>query len=395
MITLSLEKCIGCAKCVKACPFGVIVMKEKKAIIGDGCTLCGACVPICPVEAIAIERVQKDIDLSHYSGVWVVAETEGSKRIKNVTFELLGKGRELADILGQSLSCVLLGSDVAKFADAIIVQGADRVFIGESEALCRYSTEAFQPVITGLIAQHKPCIVLFGATHAGRDLAPRIAASLELGLTADCTGLSIVDGLLLQTRPAFGGNIMADIICPYTRPQMATVRPNVMKKLEPDSKRSGEKIHVPVTIDISTFRVVLKEVIDSPQTGKMKIDESDIIVSGGRGVCYNGGFSVLEELAEVLGGVVGCSRVAVDLGFRPKSMQVGQSGTTVSPKLYFAIGISGSIQHQVGMKSSDIIVAINKDPAAPIFQIADFGIVGDFREIVPAFVDEIKKMKGE
>jgi electron transfer flavoprotein alpha subunit len=248
-------------------------------------------------------------------------------------------------------------------------------------------------VVTGLIARHKPCIVLFGATHAGRDLAPRVAASLELGLTADCTGLSIVDGLLLQTRPAFGGNIMADIICPFTRPQMATVRPNVMKKCEPDPARTGEKVLVPVSIDATALRVVIKETSNTPQTGKLKIDEADIIVSGGRGVCSDGGFAILEGLAEAMGGVVGCSRVAVDLGFRPKAVQVGQSGTTVSPKLYFAVGISGSIQHQVGMKSSDIIVAINKDPAAPIFQVADYGIVGDFREIVPAFTAEIKRMK--
>ncbi|MBN1308860.1 MAG: electron transfer flavoprotein subunit alpha [Chitinispirillaceae bacterium] len=394
MITLIAEKCIGCVKCVKVCPFGVIVMKEKKAVIGDGCTLCGACETVCPVDAITIERVVKDIDLTHYSGVWVVAETEGAQRVKNVTLELLGKGRELAGLIGQSVSCILLGNNVAKFADALICHGADTVFIAESEALSRYTAEGFQPVVTGLIAQYAPCIVLFGATHAGRDLAPRVAASLGLGLTADCTGLSILDGLLLQTRPAFGGNIMADIICPYTRPQMATVRPNVMKMLQPDVNRQGTKVVVPVSIDASTFRVAIKEVRDSCQTGVMKIDEADIIVSGGRGVCTNGGFALLEELAGTLSGVVGCSRVAVDLGFRPKSVQVGQSGTTVSPKLYIAVGISGSIQHQVGMKSSDTIVAINKDPAAPIFQIADFGIVGDYREIVPAFVAEVKMNGG-
>jgi electron transfer flavoprotein alpha subunit len=368
-------------------------MVEKKARIGDGCTLCGACEQICPVSAITIERAVKNIDTSLYRGVWVVAETENSNKVKNVTFELLGKGRELADMLQQDVSCVLLGNNVGSFTDTLIHHGADRVFIGESVALQRHSIEAFHPVITGIIAQYKPSIVLFGATHAGRSLAPRIAAALNLGLTADCTGLSIEDGLLLQTRPAFGGNIMADIICPYTRPQMATVRPNVMKKLEADAGRTGEIVRVPVSIDASTFRVVVREVIESPKTGTVNIDEADIIVSGGRGTSIEGGFEKLNELAAVLGGVVGCSRVAVNLGFQPKSVQVGQSGKTVSPKLYIAVGISGSIQHQVGMKNSDIIVAINKDPEAPIFQVADYGIVGDFCEIIPALITGIKKFR--
>ena len=245
-------------------------------------------------------------------------------------------------------------------------------------------------ILTGLISQYKPGIVLFPATHTGRDLAPRVAATLGLGLTADCTGLSIEDGLLLQSRPAFGGNIMADIICPNVRPQMATVRPNVMKAGEPDNSKKAEIVDVPVDLKTKDVNIVIKETVKTVKTGVKSLEEVDIIVSGGRGMGSPENFSVLEELADTLGGGVGASRAAVDAGWRPRSDQVGQTGKTVSPKLYIACGISGKIQHQVGMKGSDIIVAINKDPEAPIFEIADYGIVGDLFEVVPLLNDELR-----
>jgi electron transfer flavoprotein alpha subunit len=225
----------------------------------------------------------------------------------------------------------------------------------------------------------------------GRDLAPRVAATLEVGLTADCTGLSIKDGLLLQSRPAFGGNIMADIISPNARPQMATVRPNVMKIRSPDSTRKAEIISIPVNIDPKGMRVKIKEVVKTTKSGTKSLDEADIIISGGRGMGSAENFKILEDLAETINGVVGASRAAVDVGWRPRSDQVGQSGKTVSPKLYIACGISGKIQHQVGMKSSDTIIAINNDPEAPIFDIADCGVVGDLFEVVPVLNEELKK----
>jgi len=247
-------------------------------------------------------------------------------------------------------------------------------------------------VITGIISKYKPNIVLYPATINGRDLAPRVAATLQLGLTADCTGLSIRDGLLLQTRPAFGGNIMADIICPVTRPQMATVRPNVMEMAPIQDNNNAEIIEVPVKVDLQSLKVKTKEIISGTATEcGIPVCEADTIVSGGRGVGNKENFKLIEDLAKVLNAAVGASRAAVDLGWIPKSQQVGQSGNTVSPKIYIACGISGTIQHLVGMKSSDIIIAINKDPAAPIFGVANYGIVGDLCEVLPLLTKSLKE----
>jgi electron transfer flavoprotein alpha subunit len=312
-----------------------------------------------------------------------------------VTYELLTKGAELAKELGQELVAILLGHNVEPLTKELAEYGAEKIILVEHELLEQYNTDAFSNVITGLISKYNPNILLYPATHLGRDLAPRIAASLELGLTADCTGLSISDGLLLQTRPAFGGNIMADIICPYTRPQMATVRPNVMPKGEPDGSRTAEIIKEEVSLDPKGLRTKVREIIKTALEGTKKIDEADCVVSGGRGMCTEENFNTLEDLAAELGGVVGASRVVIDLGWRPKSVQVGQSGITVSPKLYFACGIHGAIQHTVGMRGSNVIVAINKDPNAPIFEFAQYGIVGDCNEIVPKLVEEIRNKKAE
>ncbi len=395
MIEVNLEACTGCQKCVKACPFAVITIIDKKVQIGDGCTMCGACVQVCPEDVITIKRKVIDVDLSKYSGVWVFAEVTDEHKIRNVTFELLTKGTELANELNQELCAILIGHQVEPLIKELSAHGASKVYLIEHELLEQYNTDAFSSVITGLIAKYNPNILLFPATHLGRDLAPRIAATLELGLTADCTGLSIQDGLLLQTRPAFGGNIMADIVCPYTRPQMATVRPNVMPKGEPDESKTAELIKEEVSLDPKGLRTKIREIIKTSVEGAKKIDEADCVISGGRGMCTEENFNTLEDLAKELGGVVGASRVVIDFGWRPKSVQVGQSGITVSPKLYFACGISGAIQHTVGMRGSDTIVAINKDSHAPIFEIAKYGLVGDCNEIVPMLIEEIRNRKAE
>ena len=387
------EKCVGCALCVKACPFGAITIVDKKAVIGDACTLCGACAQSCKFGAIEIERKKPaGADLSKYKGIWIFAETEEGK-LKNAAFELLGKARELAKELNQEVSALLLGKDVKPLALELAKYGANKMYVAEHPLLEEYSTDAYSSIIVGLISKHMPNIVLYPATKVGRDLAPRVAATLDLGLTADCTGLSIKDGLLLQTRPAFGGNVMADILCPNTRPQMATVRPNVFKKPTSDFTRAlnPEIIDVPLKLEASAIRTVVRQKIKFEATGAKKIDEVDVIVSGGRGMECKENFAMLQEIAELFNGAVGASRVSVENQWMPKSHQVGQSGTTVSPKIYFACGISGTIQHLVGMKDSKIIIAINKDPHAPIFNFADYGIVGDVKEILPKLKEELAK----
>ena len=399
MIEVS-NKCIGCNKCVPVCPFAAINMIDKKATMNEACTLCGACVQVCPVNAITITREEASSrDFSGYKGVWVYVElTETGdrshqKKIKPVTFELLAAGRRLADELGEDLCAVLLCDKNHNYEKELGAHGADKVYMVEHEELYEYNTDIFSTVIVALVTRHKPSSMLYGATIQGRDLAPRVASALYVGLTADCTALAIKDGLLLQSRPAFGGNIMADILAPNSRPQMSTVRPNVMKAGEPVLGRTAVVVRETAKLDKSLRRVKVLERKIEHDAGAVKIENANIIVSGGRGMKTKDKFRQLDELAKLLGGVVGASRAAVDLGFKEKTHQVGQSGTTVSPKLYLAFGISGAVQHIVGMKASDVIVAVNKDPNAPIFNVAKYGIVGDIQEIVPKLIEALKKVK--
>ena len=397
MIEVS-NKCIGCTKCVPVCPFAAINMISKKAVMNEACTLCGACVQVCPVQAITITREEASArDFSGYKGVWVYVElTETGdknhpKKIKPVTFELLGAARKLADELKEEVCAVLLTDKDHNYAKDLGAYGADKVYLVEHDELFEYNTDIFSTVIVGLVNRHKPSSMLYGATIQGRDLAPRVASTLYVGLTADCTALAIKDGLLLQSRPAFGGNIMADILAPNSRPQMSTVRPNVMKMNEPVVGRTAVVVREGAKLDKSLRRVKVLERKIAHDAAGVKIETAGVIVSGGRGMKTKEKFRQLEELSKLLGGVVGASRAAVDLGFKDKTHQVGQSGTTVSPKLYLSFGISGAVQHIVGMKASDVIVAVNKDPNAPIFNVAKYGIVGDAHEIVPRLIEALKK----
>jgi electron transfer flavoprotein alpha subunit len=370
-------------------------MVDGIAKIKDNCNSCNACIESCPVEAIQeIEKEEAEtLDFSDYKDVWVFAEQRGGQ-LTRVAYQLLGGGRALADELGQQLGAMLLGQDAKELSKELIAHGADKVYLADDPRLKNFQTDAYASVITTMIKEYKPNIVIYGATHIGRDLAPRIAQRLDLGLTADCTELTIdpEEKILLQTRPAFGGNIMATIITPRTRPQMATVRPGIMKELDVDSKRKGEIIDVTVTLKDDEIKTKILEIIKEAKK-RVNLEEASIIVSGGRGVGGKEGFTIISELADILGGEVGGSRVAVEKGWIDQDHQVGQTGKTVRPSLYIACGISGSIQHRAGMQNSDLIVAINKDPDATIFKIAHYGIVGDLHEIVPLLIEEFKKLK--
>ncbi|MCK4423763.1 MAG: electron transfer flavoprotein subunit alpha [Candidatus Omnitrophica bacterium] len=390
------KKCVGCGLCLKSCPYEAIELKDKIAVINDNCTLCGACVESCKFEAILL-RVHHDKtdDLSKYRGVWVFAEQKKGI-IQSVTHELLGEGRKLADSLDTELCAVLIGEGVEAQTRELIQRGADKVYLVEAAGLKDYLAEPYTEVMTDLINEYKPEIVLCGASSIGRSLIPRVAIKLKTGLTADCTGLEIDQErrLLLQTRPAFGGNIMADIICPDNRPQMATVRHKVMKEAQIDTSRTGEVIRKEPEGNALKSRTKLLDIVED-LSQKINIAEADIIVSGGRGIGKADNFKIVEDLAQVLGAAVGASRGAVDSDWIPYSHQVGQTGKTVCPKIYIACGISGQIQHLVGMQSADIIIAINKDPEAPIFTVADYGIVGDLNEVLPALTTKFKQVLGK
>jgi len=397
-IAVLKDKCVGCRLCVKTCPFGAIAMQEKLAVIElTKCTLCGACVEACKFKAIAMRQAAPagaaaGVDLGAYRDVWIFAEQKDG-RIQSITHELLGEGRKLADQLGMKLCAVLLGQQMTERAAELIQRGADRVYLVDAPELAYFQDEPYAAVLIELVRRHKPAIMLCGATTVGRSLVSRVAVTVKAGLTADCTGLAIDPETknLLQTRPAFGGNIMATIITPRHRPQMATVRHKVMKEAVVDAARRGETLIEKVAAEVLKSRAQRVRFVPETET-TANIAEANMIVSGGRGLQAPENFAMIRELAEVLGAGVGSSRAAVDAGWIPYSHQVGQTGKTVCPKIYIACGISGQIQHLAGMSSSDIIVAINKDPDAPIFRVATYGLVGDIFKLVPLLTREFKKV---
>lgn len=394
-IDVRKDTCIGCEACVPACPFGAISMEEGVAVIGDACTLCGACESSCPYGAIVIRTGETGrMDSDSYRGILVIAEQRDGV-VDHSTLELLGEATRLAAVDDSRVSVLLLTGEPGDWPEKLVGYGADTVYLGTDPALSHFRTEPFSRIAQKLITLKKPAVVLAAATTTGRDLMPRIAKNLNTGLTADCTELAIdpEDGGLLQTRPAFGGNILATIVCSDTRPQMATVRPRVMKAIEPDAGREG----VVEELDLSSEDLACRtEVLKwSPlEEGEVDITEAEVIVSGGRGIKAPENFEMLEELAGLLDGSVGASRAAVDAGWISYPHQVGQTGKTVQPKIYLACGISGAVQHRVGMQSSDRILAVNKDESAPIFQFCDQGYVADLFEVIPLVIKEIRRRRG-
>ena len=409
-ILIDAQKCVGCGKCVKGCGFDALSLKEapganklgKLAEVDPAaCKACYACVPACPYKAIS--EVKNEVagteNLADYRDIWVFAEqTDG--RIAEVVFELLTKARELKAQRGDGcrVCAVLLGNALpARVEMELADYGADVIYKVEAPSLATYEANVYVDAVAQLVARHRPEVILAGATAIGRAFFARVAVKVRTGLTADCTALKIEETknrdtgamqmLLHQTRPAFGGNIMATIMTPNHRPQMATVRPKVFKKAPPDPSRKGQVLLEALKLIAPQTKLV--ETIRDP--GAIDIAAHDILISGGRGLKKEENFKLLFRLAELLGGEVSCSRAVVDAGWAPVARQVGQTGKTVAPKLYLCFGISGAIQHLEGIRGADTIVAVNSDPNAPIFGVADLGIVGDLFEILPALIAQLEK----
>ena len=407
------DKCKGCTLCAKACPFDALKIVDRLAVVDEGkCTNCNACIAKCKFDAIEAAPEAEKVDLSAYKHIWVFAEQRQGK-LMNVALELIGEGYRLAKEISEDtqVCAVLVGNNIDHLADECFAYGAEKVYMIQDPLLENFTTDAYTKVLKQAIDEYKPEIVLYGATHIGRDLAPRIAARCNTGLTADCTRLDVkvssyieyakknttLDTSSLdpndpstgikQTRPAFGGNLMATIICPRTRPQMSTVRPGVMQKREKVEGATGEIVNVVPEIAAEDIRVKVVDIVKHAKE-MVSLTDAEIIVSGGRGLGDASGFELIKEFADKVGGVVGSSRACVDAGWIDHSHQVGQTGTTVKPRIYFACGISGAIQHLAGKQDSDLIVAINKDPDAPIFEVADFGIVGDLYKVIPEIIAE-------
>ena len=332
------------------------------------------------------------MDFSDYKGIYVIAEVRDGK-VENVTGELLGEARKLAETTGDAVEAVLIGSGVRAEAEALVAYGADVVYVIDSPLLAHYDGKAYEKELGALLAEKKPSAILFAATPYGRDLAPRIASAVVCGVTADVTELSVDEktGLIVWSRPAMGGNIMADIISPQYRPQVGTVRPGTFDLPEADPSRRGTIIDVPVSLTADDLGTILKEVIPAPKE-ENPIEKAEIIVAGGRGIHSEEEWALLHELADLLGASVGASRPICELGWEPHSSQIGQTGKSVSPHIYFGFGISGAMQHMCGVKA-DIMIAVNRDKNAPIMEMADYAVTADLKEFLPAFIAKVKEIR--
>jgi len=382
------DGCTGCGLCLTSCPFGAIELVNGVAVINEACRACGECIDVCPVGVIIMR--ESEAKVTEGKGVMVYAEISNGS-LHKVSFELLGKARDLAAQLMEPVYAVLVGSGVKDAANQLVARGADKVFVYDDPGLEQFRDDPYSDLLAECCKEEKPSIFLVGATSIGRSMGPRVAAKLKTGLTADCTSLDIDPDsrLLQQTRPAYGGNIMATIETTNSRPQMATVRYKMFQEANPVDAPKGDVINKPVDMGKLTDRV---KVLGFEKAGEqLSISDADIIVSGGLGMGDPSGFELMQELATALGGAVGASRPTIDEGWINYRHQVGLSGRTVRPTVYLACGISGAVQHQAGMKTSDVIIAVNKDPDAPIFGISNLGVVGDLYDVVPGLVKKIKE----
>ncbi len=392
-IKVNKEKCTGCRICVDVCPAGAIEINEEgKANINENCTFCRLCVKECPENAIEIvgeEKKRPQTELSQYKGIWFFAELKNGE-LSHVCFELLGISLKLAEILKEEVCGIIFSSDGEQKAQQLFNCGADKVYLVEDASLDQFRQDIYVCLLTELIKKYKPNIVLASATMIGRSFIPQTAARLKTGLTADCTDLTIdpETKLLQQIRPTYGGNLMAKIICENYRPQMATIRPKSVEEAKPTGNRNGTIIKENFSAFNATCRVDLVSKESVEQT--IDLQEAEIIVSGGRGLGDGKNFDMIRKFAQLIGAAVGASRAAVDSGWIGYPHQVGQTGKTVKPKIYIACGISGAIQHLAGMSTSDYIIAINKDQNAPIFKVANLGIVGDIFEIIPRLIQRLE-----
>jgi len=423
IVNIDGKRCVGCEQCIAECPTNAIRIQDGIAVVDpDLCIGCGKCLSVCPVEAITLPEgevvaqpapegeaaPQRAPEAAAAPGAGAVPSPPAAAEVwvwvehlrgvvAPVSWELVGHGAKLAADLGGRVAAVVLGRDVETVARDAIACGAARVYLIDDAVLEHYRTESYLRGMARLIERYRPQVVLLGATTTGRDLAGAVATTVHTGLTADCTGLTIdpVSKLLEQTRPAYGGNIMATILCDKYRPQMATVRPRVMPMPERDGTRRGDIVRESLGLSEDQVAVKLVEYLpEARQAEQVRLEDASVIVAGGRGLGGPRGFGMLRDLADLLHGEIAASRAAVDSGWMPQFFQVGQTGKTVRPKVYFACGISGAIQHLVGMQTSDVIIAINRDPSAPIFQMASYGIVGDVYRVVPAIIKAVKDRLG-